>query len=60
MPEHGAGAEGGVTKRKQTYVSVRESTHEKLRELARKNGEQISTTLDAIINRYLDEKAGKA
>ena len=44
-------------KPKRTYVSVRESTHE---DYARKNGEQIATVLDAIINRYLDEKAGKA
>ena len=41
-------------------IPVTASTFAKLRELARKNGEQIGTTLDTIIRRYLDEKVGKA
>jgi hypothetical protein len=43
--------------RKRNYISVRAETFEKIRELARKNGEQISTTIDGLIRRYLDEKA---
>lgn len=45
---------------KQTAIPVSEALYERLREQARKNGEQIGTTLDAIIRRYLDEKVGKA
>ena len=47
-----------MTRPKQTQISVRASTHARLKERARRNGEQLSTLLDALINRYLDEKDG--
>lgn len=46
-----------MSKKSPHQVSVRETTYEKLREIARKNGEHVSTTLDAIITRYLDERS---
>jgi hypothetical protein len=46
-------------KRRNTQISVRGETYDKLRDAARKNGEQIGTLVDALIRRYLDEKAGK-
>jgi len=42
--------------RTQVSISIRGSTYEKLQEAARKNGEQISTLVDAIVNKWLDEQ----
>jgi len=41
---------------KKTQISVRGSTYDRLREAARKNGEQISTLVDAIVNKWLDNQ----
>ena len=49
-----------MVRSKQTSIPVSEALYDRLREQARRNGEQIGTTLDAIIRRYLDEKVGKA
>lgn len=43
-------------RRKPYQISVRSSTFDKLKELARKNREHLSTTLDAIIRAYLDQE----
>lgn len=45
---------------KRAQISVRVETYEKLRDVARRNGEQVGTLVDALIRRYLDEKVSKA
>lgn len=44
--------------RKRRDVQVRESTYERLRELANRNGEQVSTYLDGLIVQWLNEREG--
>lgn len=46
-----------MNKPKKPAISVRASTSERLQAAARKNGEQVRTLTDAIINRWLDDQA---
>lgn len=46
-------------KRVKREISVRETTYERLKALAQKNNEHISTTLDSIINLYLNRGTAK-
>lgn len=41
---------------KKHEIPVRETTYQRLRDAARKNGEQLGTYADALINRWLDER----
>lgn len=41
-------------------ITVRAATHDRLKKYAARQGEQVGTVLDALINQYLDEKVGKA
>lgn len=47
-------------KSKPREVLVRRETYEQLASYARRQNCQIGTALDAILTKFLDEKAGKA
>jgi hypothetical protein len=44
---------------KKRDIAVRESVYERLRDAARKNGEQVGTYLDGLLTKWLDEHGGE-